>query len=130
MKRICLLVLALSVLTGAAALGPTTPKPVSPLASGRFQLRTAGPVLFRHQPHEAAGLSCTACHHNYVRGRNIWREGQPVPSCESCHQVQPQAGRLDLKNAFHRQCKGCHLNLRKNGRAAGPIKCQECHRPL
>jgi hypothetical protein len=36
---------------------------------------------------------------------------------------------LDLKNAFHRQCKGCHLKTRQRGAPAGPVKCQDCHRP-
>ncbi len=124
------LLVAVSVflLLGAKAPGPTTPKPVSPLDSRSFQPREKGPVLFRHQPHEAAGITCTACHHNYVRGRNIWREGQPVAACEECHQVQPRPKMLDLKNAFHRQCKGCHLKTRQQGRRAGPIRCEDCHR--
>jgi hypothetical protein len=124
-----LLALAIIILLGAKTLGPTAPKPVSPLQSNKFQPRTKGPVLFRHQPHEAAGLDCTACHHDVTNGRNVWRQGLSVQKCEDCHQVQPRSGRLDLKNAFHRQCKGCHLKTRQRGAAAGPVKCQECHRP-
>lgn len=115
-------------MVGAKGLGPTTPKPTTLLDSRSFQPREKGAVLFRHQPHEGAGIACTACHHDYVRGRNIWRQGQPVPNCEECHKVQPQPGLLDLKNAFHRQCKGCHLKTRQQGRRAGPIRCEECHR--
>jgi hypothetical protein len=121
--------MAIILLLGAKILGPTEPKPVSPLQSNKFQPRTKSPVLFRHQPHEGAGLSCTACHHDYAGGRNIWRQGLPVQKCEACHLVQPRAGLLDLKNAFHRQCKACHLKLRQRGGTAGPIKCQDCHRP-
>ncbi|MGQ9920828.1 MAG: cytochrome c3 family protein [Desulfobacca sp.] len=123
-------VLLLALLLGAKSLGPTTPKPVSPLNSQSFQPREKGPVLFRHQPHEAAGIACTACHHDYVRGRNVWRQGQPVAACESCHQVQPRPKMLDLKNAFHRQCKGCHLQSGRQGRPAGPIRCEQCHQSL
>ena len=127
-----LLALAIILLVGARTLGPTEPKPVSPLQSRQFQPRTKGPVLFRHQPHEAAGVDCTACHHDYVHGRNVWHRGLPVQQCEECHPVRPRAQVLDLKNSFHRQCKGCHLKLRQRGgaAAAGPIKCQDCHRPV
>jgi len=123
------LAMTIIVLLGAKIPGPTVPKPVSTLQSNKFQPRTKGQVLFRHQPHEAAGLDCIACHHDYAGSRNIWRQGLPVQKCEDCHQVQPRANRLDLKNAFHRQCKACHLKLRHQGGAAGPIKCQDCHRP-
>ena len=122
------LLLGIIALLGAKILGPTEPKSVSPLQSNKFQPRTKGPVFFKHRPHEAAGLSCTACHHDYTSGRNHWRQGLPVQKCEACHLVQPRAGQLDLKNAFHRQCKDCHLKLRQRGAAAGPLKCQDCHR--
>jgi hypothetical protein len=128
-KQTLLLALMVIVLLGAKNLGPTVPNPATTLQSNKFQPRTKGPVLFRHQPHEAARLACSACHHDYTGGRNVWRQGLPVSKCEACHLVQPRAGRLDLKNAFHRQCKGCHLKLRQQGGQAGPIKCQECHRP-
>ena len=35
---------------GAKNLGPTDPKPASPLQSTKFKPRTKGPVLFQHQP--------------------------------------------------------------------------------
>lgn len=128
MRQILVWALALTLVLGAKPLGPTVPKPVSPLQSSLFQPRTKAPVMFRHRPHEAAGVACTACHHVYERGRNLWRQGQPVQSCQACHHLRPSAGGLDLKNAFHRQCKGCHLKLRGQRLAAGPVKCQECHR--
>ena len=130
-RRACcyfLLAVLLVPVLGAKSLGPTTPKPMSRLESQSFQRREKGPVLFRHQSHEAARIACTACHHDYVNGRNVWRQGQPVAACAECHQVRPQAGMLDLKNAFHRQCKGCHLKTRQQGRRAGPSRCEECHR--
>lgn len=112
---------------GARTTGPTTPQPVSRLDSRSFSPREKGPVLFRHRPHEKAAIACTACHHDYVRKRNVWRQGLPVASCEECHTVRPRPGLLDLKNALHRQCKGCHLKLRQQGRRAGPVRCEGCH---
>ena len=30
--------------------------------------------------------------------------------------------KLDLKESFHKQCKGCHQKEKK-----GPVKCDQCH---
>ena len=87
------------------------------------------PVQFSHRVHEARGVACTQCHHDYQGRRNVWQQGQPVAKCQACHGLRPEARRLDVKNAYHRQCKGCHLRLRQQGRQAGPITCQGCHRP-
>ena len=87
------------------------------------------PVKFSHRGHEARRVACTQCHHDYQGRRNVWREGQPVAKCQACHGLRPEARRLDAKNAYHRRCKGCHLRLRQQGRQAGPIECQGCHRP-
>ena len=103
-------------------------------ASSLLQIPVAGsrhkpPVKFSHRVHEARQVGCTQCHHDYQGRRNVWREGQPVAKCQTCHGLRPEARRLDVKNAYHRQCKGCHLRLRQQGRQAGPIECQGCHRP-
>lgn len=87
------------------------------------------PVWFSHSRHEQQGVACRQCHHNYRGGRNVWQQGQPVQTCGTCHRDLPQGRRPDLKQAFHRQCKGCHLKLRERQRRAGPVHCQECHRP-
>ena len=87
------------------------------------------PVKFSHRVHEARRVACAQCHHDYQGRRNVWHEGQPVAKCQTCHGLRPEARRLDVKNAYHRQCKGCHLRLRQQGRQAGPIECQACHRP-
>jgi hypothetical protein len=91
--------------------------------------RRKPPVKFSHRVHEAQRVGCTQCHHDYRGRRNLWHEGQPVAKCQSCHGLRPEARRLDVKNAYHRQCKGCHLRFRQQGRQAGPIECQACHRP-
>ncbi len=98
-------------------------------------LRIPGPgpghkpaVTFNHRRHEAGRLACTQCHHDYQGRRNVWRQGLPVDKCQACHGLRPEPRRLDLKNAFHRQCKGCHLKLEQQGRRAGPIDCRDCHR--
>ena len=85
------------------------------------------PVLFSHRVHSKPRIACEQCHHDYRRGRNLWREGLPVEKCQSCHRLITRRGILKAKDAFHRQCKGCHLSRRKLRQTAGPIKCEGCH---
>jgi hypothetical protein len=90
--------------------------------------REKPPVWFSHPTHEARRVPCTQCHHEYQGRRNLWQQGMPVKQCVACHGATPQAQRPDLKNAFHRQCKGCHLKRRQQGQRAGPVDCLDCHR--
>jgi hypothetical protein len=90
--------------------------------------RKRPPVFFSHQVHEQARVDCRQCHHDYRRGRNLWKQGQPVPKCGECHGLFPRGRRPDLKKAYHQQCKGCHLKRRQQGHLAGPIHCRDCHR--
>lgn len=121
---------ALAVLWGLgawAAGGPTVPPEESWLKIQKPGRPEKPAVRFSHRRHPKNLIPCEVCHHDYQRGRNLWREGQPVKKCQACHDLIPRAGRLDIKNAFHRQCKGCHLSKRKAKEAAGPINCQGCH---
>jgi hypothetical protein len=123
------LILGVAAILGAKGGLLTEPPAVSLLRIPVAGARQKPPVKFSHQVHEARGVACTQCHHDYQGKRNVWREGQPVPKCDSCHGLRPAARSLDVKNAFHRQCKGCHLRVRQQGRQAGPVECQGCHRP-
>lgn len=69
-----------------------------------------GEVTFPHAAHQAAVSDCTTCHH----------KGVEAGSCSSCHDgtTAPKA-----KDAFHKQCKGCH----KDG-GKGPTGCKDCHK--
>jgi len=110
------------------AAGPTSPPEESWLniqKPGRWE---KPPVKFSHRVHPKPRIACEQCHHDMQRGRNLWHEGLPVEKCQACHGLIPKAGRLDVKNAFHRQCKGCHLARRKVRQPAGPVKCEGCHR--
>jgi hypothetical protein len=82
-------------------------------------------VHFDHEQHSNK-IECQHCHHDYDQyGNNRGGEGRP---CADCH--NPGAGKttLGLKDAFHAQCKSCHLNAREAGRPSGPIMCGECHK--
>jgi c(7)-type cytochrome triheme protein len=87
------------------------------------------PVTFSHDVH--MGLyECLACHHNYQNGvnmldENTLEEGNPAIRCANCHNNQSD---LDLQKAFHRQCMGCHIEVRKSSQPSGPELCGACHR--
>jgi len=123
------LILGLLGVLGAQAGSLTEPPATSLLRIPVTGSRRKPPVKFSHRVHEARRVACTQCHHDYQGRRNVWHEGQPVEKCQACHGLRPQARRPDLKNAHHRQCKGCHLRVRQQGQQAGPIECQGCHRP-
>jgi len=123
------LILGVMILLGAHGGSLTEPPAISLLKVAIPGSRPKPPVQFSHRVHEARGVACTQCHHDYQGRRNVWQQGQPVAKCQACHGLRPEARRLDVKNAYHRQCKGCHLRLQQQGRQAGPIRCQGCHRP-
>ncbi len=85
-----------------------------------------GPVEFNHRAHsEDYGLECNECHHRYVDGENVWKEGDPVGKCEACHDPNESVGDAEkLQTAFHKNCKDCH---REAGGDAPYRKCNDCH---
>lgn len=124
-------VFALTLLWGLGAwgtTGPTEPPDESWLMIKQPWRQEKPLVKFSHRRHDKQGIACEQCHHDYQRGRNLWRQGQPVKKCQACHGLIARTGRPDVKNAFHRQCKGCHLALRKTRRPGGPVNCEGCHR--
>jgi len=89
-----------------------------------------GSVLFSHSEHADGYVeSCDGCHHEYKDGQNIWEEGQPVKKCSSCHDPSKRDGRIRKLNiAFHKNCKGCHRELAREGGTQAPYRqCTDCH---
>ena len=87
-------------------------------------------VKFPHLMHaEDIPLDCRHCHHRFEAGKNVWRAGDEVPGCRSCHPYEmPAEGaaliRLKDGNAYHLLCRDCHEN-----RGAGPTEdCGICHK--
>ncbi len=91
-------------------------------------------VAFDHRAHEAAQLSCKACHH------------QTLKKCSECHDVkgsEEKGGGVSLARAMHERqnaqsCIGCHETFTKGSDCAGchaqmPVKkqdprsCETCH---
>jgi Zn finger protein HypA/HybF involved in hydrogenase expression len=87
------------------------------------------PVTFAHNRHAEAGFSCKDCHHVYENGKNVLDEskledGNQAIRCSACHSPK---FRIDLEQAFHDQCIGCHRKLLKEKKKAGPRFCGHCH---
>lgn len=91
-----------------------------------------GPVEFSHLSHaEDYGFSCDECHHDYVDGENIWKEGEWVNKCVECHDPCESDDSLKkLKVAFHKNCIGCHRKIKSEwGSTDAPYRaCKGCHK--
>ena len=86
--------------------------------------KTRPAVTLLHNHHGETGLSCKDCHHIYEDGKNILdesklEEGNKDIRCSACHGPK---SRLDLQQAFHDQCIGCHTKKK-----TGPRFCGGCH---
>jgi hypothetical protein len=89
-----------------------------------------GFVRFSHLEHaEAYVETCQECHHEYKDGQNVWHEGQPVQKCAACHDPSKRQGNARKLNiAFHKNCKGCHQKLAREGGTNAPYRqCTDCH---
>ena len=93
-------------------------------------VRQRTPVAFSHELH--MGLyECLDCHHKYENGENVLDEDDlvedsPEVNCGACHDDKAS---IDRQRAYHRQCMGCHIQVRKAGEASGPEMCGACHLP-
>ncbi|MBW2608848.1 MAG: cytochrome c3 family protein [Deltaproteobacteria bacterium] len=87
------------------------------------------PVKLTHKTHiEEHKVTCIECHHDYKDGKNIWKEGDPVAKCITCHDPLKKKGDVKkLKLAYHNNCKECHKTINKEGKKAPLKKCKECH---
>lgn len=125
----CMMFVAVGVLTAADVPDKVV---ISPKDNG-FEKILKGPVKFNHKEHaEKYKLACTECHHVFKDGKNVFKEGDKVHPCKECHKMErtKQDGKTvyKLKNAFHKNCKDCHKQLKKEGKKTGPFrKCNDCH---
>jgi len=89
-----------------------------------------GSVYFSHTEHAEGYVDeCSACHHDYKDGHNVWQEGQPVQKCSACHDPSKRNGKIrKLNTAYHKNCKGCHQKLAREGGTEAPYRqCTDCH---
>ena len=127
-------------LHGAAPAAQKAPDTMQ-VKSALYPNPTKGPVpAFTHKKHSAEyKVACAECHHVYKDGKNVWKEGDKVEKCEACHneptvtgemKLPPDKQKLNLKIAFHKNCQGCHQDLKKKDPAKYakiPVTCVQCH---
>jgi len=132
MKKTWAVFVMISVLTTAAvSLLIAQPEDILIDHGEAYGTKQRPAVAFPHEIHMAGDLSCTDCHHQYDdKGENVLdeselEEGNPEIRCAHCH---TQKTRINLRQAFHRQCVGCHTKTHTDGKDTGPRLCGECHR--
>src|SRR4030043_550122 len=81
-----------------------------------------GKVTFTHKKHaETLKIDCLKCHHT-------WKQGETTGKlCLDCHKAKAEGKTLSAKDAFHKDCKGCHDEAKKASKPAGPTGCTQCH---
>jgi hypothetical protein len=120
--RVLMIIVALLlVLTGS----PLRAQPDKIVLEGK----TRPAVTLPHNRHVEAGLSCKDCHHIYEKGNNVLdesklEEGNKGVRCFACHGPK---SRLNLEEAFHNQCMGCHRKYQTERKKTGPQYCGGCH---
>ena len=87
------------------------------------------PVKLSHRKHsEEYKIACDSCHHIYQEGKNVWKEGDSVEKCSTCHDpAEDQENVIKLQSAFHKNCRDCHREVTQEGREAPYKKCTDCH---
>lgn len=82
-------------------------------------------AVFDHDSHNQAALidDCAVCHHVWENGKIVPGESSEDSPCSDCHGLTAGPDNpMPLANAFHIQCRSCHIKTGK-----GPLLCAECH---
>jgi len=81
-----------------------------------------GKVKFTHKKHaETLKIDCLKCHHTWKKGETSGK------LCKDCHKAKAEGKALSMKDAAHKDCRGCHDEAKKAKKAAGPTGCTQCH---
>jgi hypothetical protein len=81
-----------------------------------------GKVTFNHKKHsETLKIDCLKCHHTWKQGETSGKK------CTECHKASAEGNTPSMKDASHKTCKGCHDELKKANKPAGPTMCTQCH---
>jgi hypothetical protein len=124
MKKIVLLV-AMVAFLGLAAVAFAIPAiPAGPAGDIEVAMPDGAKkpvVIFSHVKHAVPVPDCKTCHHTF--------KGEGVPQkCSVCHKAKKDGKKLDIKNAAHKTCRGCHRGMKKDGKKTGPTPCKGCHK--
>jgi hypothetical protein len=81
-----------------------------------------GKVTFTHKKHaETLKIDCVKCHHTWKKGETTGKV------CKDCHKAKAAGKAISAKDAYHKDCKGCHEQAKKANKPAGPTSCTKCH---
>jgi protein-arginine kinase activator protein McsA len=80
-----------------------------------------GKVTFNHKKHIDMKYECTKCHHTWKKGETSGK------LCVDCHKAKAEGKTPSMKEAAHKDCKGCHEEAKKANKPAGPTGCTQCH---
>lgn len=110
-----------------SAADSVTPPETATINNDGYKSDKKGPVELSHAKHaNEYDAACTDCHHEYKDGNNVWKEGDAVKKCISCHdpnKTQDKAAKA--QTAYHNNCKDCH---KESGKDTAPkSKCNDCH---
>jgi hypothetical protein len=96
--------------------------------TGSYPSKSRPAVYFSHETHMEEN-ECLDCHHDYKDGKNILDEDDlDEDGAAGCAQCHAKDAPIELKNAYHRQCMGCHRRINKQEVAILPITCEDCHK--
>jgi hypothetical protein len=83
-----------------------------------------GDVKFTHKKHaETLKIECVKCHHEMKDKK----PGEAVKGCKACHKAKAEGKAVSSKDAYHKDCKGCHEEAKKANKPTGPTGCTTCH---
>ena len=81
-----------------------------------------GKVTFTHKKHaDALKGDCMKCHHTWKKGETTGKQ------CGECHKEKAEGKALSKKDAYHKDCQGCHNEAKKAKKPTGPTACTQCH---
>lgn len=86
-----------------------------------------GDVTFTHRKHNVNyKIDCydSKCHHTWDKDK----QQKSGDLCRDCHKKQAEGNTPSKKDAFHKSCKSCHEDRKKEGKPTGPTACKECHK--
>jgi hypothetical protein len=118
MKRrlMCVLVLAGFLVAGLMVTGAFAAKDTIVFEAPN------GKVTFDHKKHsETLKIDCMKCHHTWKAGETSGKK------CIECHKATAEGKTPSMKDAAHKTCKGCHDEMKKANKPAGPTGCTQCH---
>ena len=88
-------------------------------------------------------IECADCHHVYKTGVNVWKKGDKVDKCVTCHSgtknLSPSKAKKlkkeeqvkELAWAYHENCYNCHKAVKAvNKKANAPKSCAKCHKKI